>query len=360
MTVCYFGTYNPDYSRNRVLRKGLALNGVKVLECNSRQPGLQKYIALWRQSRTLRGHCDVLLVGFPGATAMPLAWVVGKRLGIPVVFDAFTSQYDAMVNARQQARPGSLRAGYYRWVDWLSCHLADLVLLDTKAHADYLAHLVHLPREKFHHLYVSTDIADITPAPVPPKPAGTFAVHFHGHYTAFQGVDVIVRAAKLLEHQGVHFNLIGRGQEYPRVWALARDLQVTNVRFIADVDYATLAGYIIQSDLALGVFGGGNPRPVIPNKIVEALALGKPVLTGHLPAMDELLTDDRNVVYCRLDDPKDLSERILQLQQDASLRQRVAAAGLELYRQRLMSTVQGQALRELIIKLRLPSHAPPV
>ncbi len=34
MTVLYFGIYNPNYSRNRVLIKGLRENSIEVLECN--------------------------------------------------------------------------------------------------------------------------------------------------------------------------------------------------------------------------------------------------------------------------------------------------------------------------------------
>ena len=33
LTVLYFGVYDPDYSRNRVLIKGLKANGVRVVEC---------------------------------------------------------------------------------------------------------------------------------------------------------------------------------------------------------------------------------------------------------------------------------------------------------------------------------------
>lgn len=348
MTVCYFGTYNPGYSRNRVLHQGLVQNGVNVIECNSRSPGLQKYIALWRQGRTLRGRCDVLLVGFPGATVMPLAWLVGQRLGVPVVFDAFTSQYDAMVNARKQVRPGSLRAGYFRWLDRLSCRLADLVLFDTNAHVDYLAQLTGLPRDKFHHVYVGTDITEFPSATVPAAPVGKFLVHFHGHYSSFQGVDVIVRTAHLLRSEPIHFRLVGRGQKYPEIVSLARDLGVANVEFIPDVDYPTLAGYIGQSDLCLGIFGGGNPRPVIPNKIIEAIAMGKPVLTGHLPAMDELLTGGVNVVFCIPGDPDDLAAKILALAKDPGRRARIGAAGRMLYEQRLTPKRIGSDLLEIL------------
>jgi hypothetical protein len=39
MTILYFGNYNPNYSRNRVLIRGLRENGVKVVECNVKRSG---------------------------------------------------------------------------------------------------------------------------------------------------------------------------------------------------------------------------------------------------------------------------------------------------------------------------------
>ncbi|MDO8560319.1 MAG: glycosyltransferase [bacterium] len=334
MTIGFFGTYKLDYPRQRILRKGLQQHGVAVLDCHTRERGVRKWLALWRGSRGLRGRIDLLLVGFPGHTVMPLAWVIGKRLGVPVVFDAFTSQYQALVVARRQVRPLSLRAAYYFFLDWLSCRLARVVLMDTGAHADYLARITRVPRNRFAVVFVGCDLQDFPAVPVPPKAAGNFAVHFHGHYSPFQGADIIVRAAAMLADLPVRFTLIGRGQEYPRVAALAKELKLANVEFVNDVDYPTLRGYLERADLCLGVFGPGE-RPVIPNKIFEAMAVGKPVLTARLPGMEELLTDRQEVVFCRANDPEDLAASIRRLFADAPLRNRLGEQARRLVAERL-------------------------
>ena len=41
--VCYFGFYNPDYSRNRELIRGLKENGVEVIECKQNPKEKNKY-----------------------------------------------------------------------------------------------------------------------------------------------------------------------------------------------------------------------------------------------------------------------------------------------------------------------------
>jgi hypothetical protein len=39
MRVCYFGTYDPDYARNRTLVAGLRLAGAEAVPCNAPPQG---------------------------------------------------------------------------------------------------------------------------------------------------------------------------------------------------------------------------------------------------------------------------------------------------------------------------------
>ena len=99
MTVCYFGAYDPQYSRTRVLISGLRKHGVHVVQCQVtngcrtwRLPLLAKrYLALWKS-------VDVIIVGLAGHIYVPLAKLLGTLTGKPVVFDAFVSVYDTFVS----------------------------------------------------------------------------------------------------------------------------------------------------------------------------------------------------------------------------------------------------------------------
>lgn len=350
MTICYFGIFDPEYVRNRIVRKGLAANGVTVNVCTTRQRGWRKYPTLWSLHRGV-GEYDVMLVGFPGPTVMPLAWWLARRRGKKIIFDSYNSQYHALVAIRRQASRGSLRARVMYLREWLACRLADAVLMDTSAHCEYMAKTYRLPLEKFRRLFVGSDLPDyVGQRSLPPKPAGKTLCHFHGGYSPFQGADVILRAAKRLAGAPVHFNLIGAGQEYANMRQLAGDLGVGNVSFIEPVDYPTLAAYHQIADVCLGVFGNTPTglRPVIPNKVQEGLAAGKVVVTGHLPAMDELLTDGENVVFCTPGDDADLADKISALAADPVRRQRIGEAGQELYHQRLRPEIIGRELSAIL------------
>ena len=110
MTICYFGIYDKNYSRNKILISGLKKNGVEVIECNDRTKSLIKYFKLigqyWRKGR----HSDLVIVGFPGQTIMPLAKLICRK---KIVFDAFLSVYDSYVFDRKTIKPESLKARYY-------------------------------------------------------------------------------------------------------------------------------------------------------------------------------------------------------------------------------------------------------
>ncbi len=41
ITFCFLGNYNSEYSRNRVLIRGLEENGVTVFQCNDENKGIK-------------------------------------------------------------------------------------------------------------------------------------------------------------------------------------------------------------------------------------------------------------------------------------------------------------------------------
>jgi hypothetical protein len=128
MKICYFGIYKANYNRNKVLMKGLTENNVDILECNSQKQGVIKYFDLIKKHWKIRKDYDVMIVGFPGWQCMILARFLTRK---KIIFDAFFSIYDAMVCDRQNKKRGSWKAGYLWLLDWLSCRLADKVLLYT-------------------------------------------------------------------------------------------------------------------------------------------------------------------------------------------------------------------------------------
>lgn len=351
MKILSFGPYDPAYARNRVLIGGLRANGVDVVECADRSRSALKYLRLAQSYFHLHKDFDAMLVGFPGQEAMFLARglraLFGPR-GIPIIFDAFTSHYGGHVLDRGTVRPESPAGRYYRWIDRQSCRLADVVLLDTQAHIDFFVREFGVPAGIFRRVFVGADTGVFAPQSRGGQ-GSPFLVHFHGYHNPLQGVGTIVKALKLLEKDDIWCNIIGRGQTAADDRALARTLGASNIRFIEPVPYEELAGHIAKADVCLGIFGDTPKTPlVIPNKIFEALACARPVITADTPAIRELFSDREHLVLCKAADPEDLAEKILLLKKNAALRDAVACGGHEFFKANLTERHLGAALKEII------------
>jgi len=157
MTVCYFGDYDSEYSRNRVIIKGLKKNGVKVLICHSGLRGIKKYFRLWKLHKKTANKYDLLIVGFTSSSRGKLVLLAKLISRKTIVWDAFTSLYEALVLDRKLVSPKSLKAKYYWFLDWLCCKLADKILLDTNEHIKYFVDTFKIKREKFIKVLIGAD-----------------------------------------------------------------------------------------------------------------------------------------------------------------------------------------------------------
>ena len=160
LTVCYFGTYTPEYSRNRILISGLRENDVEVIECQTIRRGFLKYIDLAIKHWKIRNKYDVIVVGFQGIQAVILAKFLTRKT---IIFDAFASLYDSMVMDRKNVKIKSFTAKYYWWLDKISMIFADIILFDTNEHINYASNEFGIKKEKFRRIFIGADISIFYP-----------------------------------------------------------------------------------------------------------------------------------------------------------------------------------------------------
>ena len=348
LKVCFFGSYAKDYARNRILLKALRAAGFEVLERRSDIGNpLLRYRRLWRICA--RDDFDLILSAFPSAWDVPLARALSLAKRCPLIFDAHLSLYDSMVHDRRQVSEGSLSSVRLFGLDKVSCTLADVVLLDTLEHIKYFVKTFKVPPSKFRRVWVGSDDEVFYPRRVE-KTTDKFVVFFYGSFIPLQGVPYIVKAAKLLQREkDLIFKIVGRGQTFNYVFQLTMSLKVNNVTFLGWVDYYSLPNYIAEADVCLGVFGD-TPKTlrVIPNKVYDALAMAKPVITGNTPAIREALTHGVNVWLCRVADPRSLADAILTLKEDRKLREKIALNGYQLFKKKFSIKAIGNLLKLII------------
>lgn len=351
MTVCYFGIYNANHTRNRLMIKGLRENGVEVIECNTREKSFRKYWLLLRQHWAARKHYDVMVVGFPGHTIMPLAWLLATLHGKKLIFDAFISQYDSIIFDERKYPEYSFQAVKFWLLDWLSCILADAVLLEVQEYANYFAKKFRISKKKFHVIFVGCDDEIIYPRELK-KMTTDFVVHFHGTYIPAQGIPYIIDAAQTLLYDRVHFNLIGRRAHYAETIEDAKRRGITNITFVDFVPYATLAEYMAQADACLGMFGDtAKAKRAGAFKIIEAMAMRKALITADTPAIREFLVDGETALLTPVADGKAIADAILKLKNEPLLRQKLADNGYALFKQRMRPRALGKELAALCNEL---------
>ena len=73
---------------------------------------------------------------------------------------------------------------------------------------------------------------------------------------------------------------------------------------------------------------------MVPNKVFDALACQRPVVTADTPAARECLVHGRDAWLCKAGDADALAKAIATLKADPGLRGRLADAGHELFHRR--------------------------
>jgi glycosyltransferase involved in cell wall biosynthesis len=327
-TACLFGTYDRQHSANRLLREALAGAGFTVVECHEplweatrtkARPyfgaaSLARLGARWAVAarrlavrwRTLADAAPLVVTGFGGHLDVLLA----RRLCRPrraLLFAPLVSLGETLVLDRGVFAAGGLRARAVGVLDRAALGAADLVLVDTAAHAAYLAELAPDARLAVWPLGVEPEFRQAcAPEPVARR------VLFYGRYVPLHGTETIAAAAARLGPRA-EVVMIGDGPERSRVEAQARAAG-TRIAFRDEIPLAALPRELAQASVVLGVFGGGGKAAmVVPNKVWQAAAAGRPLVTRDGPALREILRPGEHCVACPPADPAALADAVAAL-----------------------------------------------
>lgn len=377
LRVCYFGTYDQDYARTEYILEGLRRNGVEVVECHrtlwhGTADKAAKAAGGWKQLRFLIrlaaaqigligdyvriGPHDAMIVGYTGQIDVYLAWLLTRFSRRPLVLDALLSVYNSIVNERKLVRADSNKARLLYALERNACRLADRVLLDTQAHIRYFSELYHLEESLFVRIPISADDRFFRPLTDTPRTdSGTkpFRVVYHGKYIPNAGVEYIIRSAALLsDDSDITFEFIGTGEGKADAQQLATTLCLENVTFLGWMEKPTLARHLRTADVCLGNFGHTpQAQRAVSNKLLEGLAVGIPVLTGDTPANREVVRHGETAYLCPCASPEAIANGIRALKADPTLRARLSAAGMTLFREQFAPGAVGRRLQQVLEQL---------
>jgi colanic acid/amylovoran biosynthesis glycosyltransferase len=179
-------------------------------------------------------------------------------------------------------------------------------------------------------LYNGVDLSRLRPAAGPRRPGLIVGV---GRLIAKKGFATLVEALRLLRASGRRAGclIVGEGEERARLQEqiVAAGL-VGVVRLagaLAPAQVARLVGEAEVFALPCVVDAAGD-RDGMPTVLVEAMALGTPVVSTDVAGIPELVQHGRTGLLAAEGDPASLAAALATLLDDAALRERLRAAAL--------------------------------
>jgi len=311
-------TYMPEYvlsNWNSLLKTNAALwrkLGMHYMKCANRAAlrALQR-----RKTATMRhflqaGHLSALrLSNCPPThlhahfchTPTSVALFASELTGLPFSFtahakDIYTSEPDQL--ARKISKAG-------------------FVVTCTKYNARYLSQLRSFNgvRTPIHTIYhgIDLDFFSFGPDPAPPPPYQILSI---GRLVPKKGYDDLLNAMKLLDDAGLDFRLthVGSGELEETIRHMVKDLGLeARVRFLGTLPHGEVISLYRRSHcfaLACKVAPNGD-RDGIPNVLVEAMAVGLPVVATRVSAIPELVEDRDTGVLVPPENPAAMAHAVM-------------------------------------------------
>tara|TARA_B110000444_G_scaffold152236_1_gene142452 strand:- start:5519 stop:6565 length:1047 start_codon:yes stop_codon:yes gene_type:complete len=306
-TILWWGRFDPNYSRNRIIRQHLKKLNYDVIDF---RPLISKF-----------GYEEALLKNI---TKPDIVWVPCFRQrdilsaskwcskkDIKLIIDPLISAWDKVVNEKKISVSKKEEKKLNAKEAFLFSK-ADIVLADTYLHADLFVKKLGVNKRKIFILFVGAEEKLFKPSLSKKIADKNFEILFYGSFISLQSTQTIIKAAKLCSiYKNIRWVLLGSGPDLDKCKKLAQNF--ANIIFEKDIEYSKLASRINQADLLLGIFGKSNKAGnVIPNKVFQSLACGKTIITRKSDAYPKnLLGENNGVIFIEPENPKALYNAVL-------------------------------------------------
>lgn len=288
--------------------------------------------ALWRAIRL--GRFDVVVATSPQFFCAVAGWLSGMLKRTPWVFELRDLWPDSI------AAVGAIRTSWLlRLLERLELHMyrhAALVVSVTQSFIDNLErrgiqrpHVAYVPNgidPSFWRCQVDTG-ALRTRLGIPPD---AVVAAYMGTIGMAHGIGTVLEAAEILrrEHSQVWFLIVGEGAERAALEEEARRRGLTHLVFTGQVPREEIPALMHAADIAL-VLLKDSPLfcTVLPSKLFEALASGRPIILGVRGEAQRVLEQARAGLPIAPENAADLADAIRRLAADPPARLAMGEAG---------------------------------
>jgi len=269
---------------------------------------------------------DILHAHSPALNGMA-ALMVGKKMGIPVVYEVRGFWEDAAVD-HGTCREGDLRYRLSKMMETYvvkKCHAVTAICEGIRQ--DLVARGVE--KEK---ITLIPNAVSIDSFPQITQPAqhlkethkleDAFVIGFAGSFYQYEGIDILIRALSIIKSKGLNVKvlLVGGGAQFSNIQNLIEELGLKeDVIVTGRVPHQEVKDYYSIMDVTV------LPRKsmrltelVTPLKPLEAMALGVPVVASDIGGHKEIIKNYDNGFLFKADDEVALANAIEELIEDGA------------------------------------------
>jgi glycosyltransferase involved in cell wall biosynthesis len=169
---------------------------------------------------------------------------------------------------------------------------------------------------------------DAPPADEGPTDAGS--ILFTGRLLGWKGLSVLLRAMTYLP-RSERLDITGSGQvDMWRGHAQSLGLEPERVRFLGVIPRPELLGRLSRASLVVVP----SYMESCPYSLIEAMALGKPVVASSVPGIQDMVSDGESALLVPPGNPKALASAMQRILDDPSLGRKLGSAAAEQATQR--------------------------
>lgn len=251
--------------------------------------------------------------------ALP-ALVAARRLGIPFQYE-MRGLWELTRASRMPAFENSHNYNLGLELEGFVAAHADRVFVISEQLGAYAQERWGIPAERLHLLPNCVDAERIKPDPSCAMLPDT--IGYAGSLIGYEGLDTLITAVGLCVRQGrsVQLHIMGDGEARPELEALTTSLGLReHVHFFGKLPPAEARTRIAQCALVCIPRKPYKVCEVVPPiKLVEAMALGKPVVVPDLPVFRDEVSQSLGALFFRSGDAEDLARVLTFVLPDAAL-----------------------------------------
>ena len=313
-------------------------------------------------SAALRGallgfHPEVVIGTSPQLLCAGAARLIAKRFGARFVFEV-RDLWPESLFAVGAAEPSSLLyRGLASMANWLY-KSADQIIAVTDSSRDEISSK-GIPANKVAVVRNGVDVDAFSAEP--PARSGRFTVSYIGAIGMAHALETALDAAALLRHEPeIRFVFVGGGAQREALQRKAREANLENVEFRGPRPWTEIPQILSESDACL-VHLAKTPlfETVLPSKMFEAMAAGRPIILGVRGEAQRLLEEAGAGLAIEPESAEQLRDAVMTLYRDRELSQTLGRSGRLYAKQEASYEARARHYLETLenVTLRRPSDA---